>query len=335
MGASGANRLKRVTLVVGAFTVLTGAILLGWFLHEWLGDEDEAVVIDRPVEVYAPETVVDGRVPNVIGLDADDARRVFSDAGVELSDVTTRTVPYVGPEGLVVSQEPASGEPIGQQEMILDVSQPARMPDLSGMSESEARESLAAFGARIVTIGEYEEGAAEGSVLATEPSAGAAIADRAVIHVAEPLSSVYLTELPPVSSGCRTGEEAIVAGAEASEAIICRPVGGANPRSVTYVLGGEAESFQAELGLDDRGDPNVPVEFRVYVDGRQRLARRLSYGESAPVDVSLAGGLQLRLETVAVGISPAGSPPLQAAFAEPRLAGSRSAIDEISEGLGG
>lgn len=335
MGASGVNRLQRAILVVGAFTVLVGAVLLGWFLHDQLGDEKEGVSVDRPIEVYAPETVVDGRVPNVIGLGEEDALRVFSDAGVELSDVSTRKVPYVGPEGLVVSQKPASGESIGGEEMVLDVSEPARMPDLNGASEGEARDSLAALGARIVTVGEYQAGAAEGSVLATEPAAGATIVDRAVIHVAEPLSSVYLTELPAVSSSCRTAEEAVVAGAAASEAIICRPVAGTNPRSVTYVLGGEAESFQAELGIDDRGDPGVPVEFRVYVDGEQRLSQRLSYGESEPIDIPLAGGLQLRLETVAVGVSPAGSLPLQAVFSEPRLAGSRGAIDQIAEGLGG
>jgi hypothetical protein len=127
----------------------------------------------------------------------------------------------------------------------------------------------------------------------------------------------------------------VVAGTSASEAIVCLPEAGANPRSATYALGGEVESFQAVLGLDDQGDANVPAEFRVYVDGEQALSRRLGFGDSEPIEVPLSGAFQLRLETVAAGESPPGSLPVKAVFAEPRLAGSRSAIDALSEGLGG
>ncbi len=334
-GASRTNRLKRVTIGLGAVTVLVGAILLGWFLHDWLGDEDVTVSVDRPVQVYAPETVVDGHIPNVIGLTEDDARRVLSDAGIELSEVSTRRLPYVGPEDLVVRQTPASGGSIGDKEIGLAVSEPALMPDLDGVSESEARESLSSLGARIVTVSEYRDGASEGSVLLTEPPAGTAIVDKATLHLAEPLSSVFLTELNPVASSCRSGEESVVAGMTGSEAIVCQPEAGANPRLATYALGGQVETFHAVLGLDDRGDADVPVEFRVYVDGEQALSRRLGFGERQAVDVPLSGGFQLRLETVAVGVSPPGSLPVKGVFAEPRLAGSRSAIDALSEGLGG
>lgn len=334
-GPSRIDRLKRVTLGVGAFTVLAAAVLLGWYLHGWFGDEELEVSVDRPIQVYAPESVVEGRIPNVIGLSEDDARRALSDAGVELARVTTTRVPYVGPEGLVVEQSPPSGGAIGPGRIELEVSEPARMPDLADLSEAEARETLTDLGARIVTVGEYRQGAAEDSVLSTDPPAGSAIVDRATLHVAEPLSSVFLTELEPAAAGCRTGEEAVVGGTSAGEAIVCLPEPGANPRSATYVLGGEVESFQATLGLDDGGDPRVPVEFRVYVDGRQAFSKRLAFGETAPVDVPLAGALQLRLETSAVGVSPPGSPPVKAVFAEPRLAGSRGAIDQIQEGLSG
>jgi hypothetical protein len=320
---------------LGALTVVVAAILLGWFLHDWLGSEEVVVSVDRPVQVYAPETVVDGHIPNVIGLSEDDARRVLSDAGIELSKVTTSRLPYVGPADLVVTQTPPSGGAIGDREIALAVSEPALMPDLEGMSESEARDSLSSLGARIATASEYQAGAAEGSVLATEPAPGATIVDKATLHVAEPLSSVFLTELPPAASSCRSGEESVVAGTTASEAIVCQPEAGANPRSATYALGGQVESFQAVLGLDDEGDASVPVEFRVYVDGELALSRRLGFGDSLPIEVPLSGAFQLRLETVAAGVSPPGSSPLQAVFAEPRLAGSRSAIDEISEGLGG
>jgi hypothetical protein len=309
------------------------AIVFGWFLREWLGSDEVVVSVDRPVEVYAPETVVDGRVPNVLGLTEDDARRVLSDAGTELSAVSTREVPYVGPADLVVRQDPESGGPVEDERILLEVSVPARMPELGGSSESEARTTLSALGAQISVLTQYQPGAAEGTVLSTDPPVGEPIAGRATLHVAEPLSSVFLTQLEPVASTCRTAEGAVLAGVTQDESIVCQPEHGARPRGVTYSLGGGIESFRAEIGLDDRGDPDFPVAFRVYVDGELALARRLDFGESLPVEVPLIGKFQLTLEAVASGISEPGSLPVRAAFGEPQLVGSRSAIDRVSEGL--
>lgn len=329
----GLRRLKRVTLALGASTALVLAIVLGWLLHGWLGDDEVVVSVDRPVQVYAPETVVAGRIPNVIGLTEDDARRALSDAGVELSAVSTDELEYVGPAGLVVRQSPASGRKIGKGRIRLEISTPARMPDIDGSSEAEARSALSALGARIAVVAQYQPGASEGTVLSTDPPPGEPVADRATLHVAEPLSSVFLNQLEPISSTCRTGEDAIVAGATQAEAIVCQPQHGARPRGVTYTLGGGVESFKAEIGLDDGGDPDVPVAFRVYTDGELALSRRLEFGDSTSISVPLLDRFQLTLEAVAAGVTEPGSLPVRAAFGEPRLVGSRSAIDRLSEGL--
>ena len=317
-------------------TLTAWAIVLGWFLHDWLGSDRVEVVADRPVEVFAPETVTAGRIPNVIGLSEDDARRALSDAGIDLGAVSTREVPYVGPTDLVVQQEPASGGAVeDERQIVLDVSVPARMPALGGSEEGEARAELAALGARVVVVNQYQPGAGEGTVLSTDPVAGELLADRATLHVAEPLSSVYLSQLAPVDSSCRTAEGGVVAGVTHEEAIICQPELGATPRSATYALGGEVESLRADLGLDDRGNPDVPIMFQVFTDGELALSRRLEFGDSLPIDVPLLGKLQLRLEATALGAAEPGSLPVRAAFANARLVGSRSAIDEVSEGLGG
>lgn len=314
-------------------TVAILAVVLGWFLHEWLGDEELIVSVDRPVQVFAPETVVAGKIPNVVGLTEEDAQRALSDAGVELSAVSSRQAPYVGPPGLVVQQSPASGLPVDDERIVLEVSTPASMPDLGGTSEGEARATLTALGARISVLDQYQPGAGEGTVLSTDPPPGDTIADRAILHVAEPLSSVFLTELEPVDSTCRTGEGAVIGGETEEEAIVCQPEHGARPRSVTYALGGGVESLLADLGLEDRGDPGVPVAFRVYTDGELALSRRLEFGDRLPVEVPLLGKLQLTLETVAAGVGEPGALPVRAAFGEPRLVGARSAVDRVSEGL--
>jgi hypothetical protein len=328
------KRLRRAAISLGAITVLIWAIVFGWFLNDWFGDDEEVVAVDRPVRVYAPETVVAGQVPNVIGLSEEEARRVFSDAGIELSAVSTHTVPYVGPTDLVVRQTPASGSSIEGDPIVLDVSSPARMPDLVGEAEGEAKASLSALGARTSVVSQYQPGATEGEVLSTDPPTGETIVNKATLHVAEPLSSIFLTELAPVESSCRTEEEGVVAGDTQAEAIVCQPEAGANARAATYLLGGQVEALHAVVGLDDRGDSTVPVEFRVYVDGEPALTKRLDFGESLPIEVPLLGKFQLRLEAAAAGASPPGSLPVKAVFGEPRLVGSRSAIDLLAEGLG-
>lgn len=334
--ARGRQGVKRAAIAVGLVTLAAWATVLGWFMHDWLSSDRVEVVADRPVEVFAPETVIAGRVPNVVGLSEDDARRALSDAGVDLEAVTARSVPYVGPADLVVQQEPPSGRPVEDgQQIVLDVSTPARMPTLDGSQEGEARAELAALGARVVVVNQYQPGAEEGTVLSTDPAAGELLSDRATLHVAEPLSSVFLSQLNPVASSCRTAEGAVVAGATHEEAIVCQPELGAKPRSATYALGGEVESLRADLGLDDRGNPDVPVMLQVYVDGELALSRRLEFGDSLPVEVALLGKLQLRLEASAMAAAEAGSLPVRAAFANARLIGSRSAIDRVFEGLGG
>lgn len=333
--SSRGDRLRRAAIWTGAGGAFLLAIALGWFLHGWLEEEELVVSVDRPVQVFAPETVVEGRLPNVIGLSEEDARRALSDAGVVLSAVSVKALPYVGPADLVVRQDPPSGSPVGNKPVLLEVSTPPEMPDLAGLGETEARATLTALGARIAVVDQYQPGAAEGTVLSTEPSAGAELTDRATLHVAEPLSSVFLTQLNPAASSCRSGEGAIVGGESAEEAIVCQPVPGANPRSATYALGGQIESFRATLGFDDEGDAETPVEFCVFADGRPVLVRTLEFGDVLPVHVPLLGRLQLRLEAVALGSAPsAAGLPIRAAFAEPQLVGSRSAIDRISEGLG-
>lgn len=314
-------------------TVLIWAAVFGWFLNEWVTDETVVVSAERPLEVYAPETVVAGEYPNVLGLGAEEAQRVLSDAGVELSRVEIREVPYVGPEELVVRQSPASGAKVGDERVVLAVSGAATMPELAGESEGDAKAALAEIGAPVTVVDRYQPGAAEGTVLSSDPASGEPVTGRVLLYAAEPLSSVYLTELEPIASNCRSAEEGVIAGTTESEAVICQPEHGKTPRGATYALGGGVESFEAELGLDDRGNPDAPVAIRIYADGELVLARRVEFGEGLPVEVPLMGKLQLTLEAVAAGVAEPGALPIRAAFGEPRLVGSRSAVDRLSEGL--
>ena len=174
---------------------------------------------------------------------------------------------------------------MGDAEIELAVSTPALMPDLNGDSEAEARDALSVLGARISIVNQYQPGASEGTVLSTDPPIGEPIVDKATLNVAEPLSSIFLTQLSPEVATCRTGEEGTIAGTSYAEAIVCEPELGTKPRSVTYMLGGQVESFHAVLGLDDGSDPDVPVEFSVVVDGERDFTRSLEFGDSLPLEI--------------------------------------------------
>lgn len=111
------------------------------------------------------------------------------------------------------------------------------------------------------------------------------------------------------SAGVRVAD-AVVDGNRCTEAIVARG-------TATFVeidLGGAFERFTAVVGvLDDARERHQVAEFQVSVDGEPVATGRVSFGMSRAVDVSVAGGMTLRLEVS----RPAGSAEL--AWGDPTL----------------
>ena len=334
VGIGGAMRARfwrrLLVLVVGltSVAVLGGAVFLGWWLHGRLAKDRTAVVnVNRPIRVAEPSLPSVGTaVPNVLGLDVQTARQVFVDAGIDPKRLETTGQPYAGEQGIVISQDPASGSSVGTGKLTLTLSTSAQMPKLVGGTLTEARAALAGLGASVAVTARYQPNTTENTVLETEPKVGAPLRERATLVVAEPPSSVFLNELRPINSSCGT-QTVNAAGVERPNAFDCEP-GQGSPSVMEYLLNRRVASFAAVLSLGDRGGTDTPVTFVVIVDGKRKLALTLRFGEARAINVPVVGALRLRLVASAGKLGSSGEQP-QAVVANARLLGGRTAIDSL------
>lgn len=119
-----------------------------------------------------------------------------------------------------------------------------------------------------------------------------------------PELGVWRGEEPPVpamagtlrwlgrSAGVRVAE-ALIDGNRCPDSIVVR----GTPAFAEIELGGAFERFTAVVGvLDDARERHQVARFQVSVDGKPVAVGRVSVGMSRAVDVSVAGGMTLRLE---------------------------------------
>ena len=140
-------------------------------------DEGTAVAL---VVGVAPNTVT---VPNVVGLDVERATTTLEDAGFRVS---TREVDSLEDEGTVVAVDPEEGSAVPPDTAItLSVSSGSiELPDVTGQTEQAARDALVAAGfsaGQIRTTEAEADGATPGTVVGTDPGAGADVSAGDVI----------------------------------------------------------------------------------------------------------------------------------------------------------
>ncbi|MPZ51490.1 MAG: Stk1 family PASTA domain-containing Ser/Thr kinase [Acidimicrobiia bacterium] len=129
-------------------------------------------------------------VPNLVGQTRQDAEQLLSDAGLVVGQVTERSDPD-RPAGEVVEQDPAAGSPANpESEVNFVVStgpEELELDDLTGMTESEARDYLQSEGLIAVVEREESDEAEEGTVIRTDPEGGETVSrgDEVVLFVSE------------------------------------------------------------------------------------------------------------------------------------------------------
>jgi eukaryotic-like serine/threonine-protein kinase len=134
-------------------------------------DEGTAVALVVGIE---PDTI---SVPNVVDLDEERARATLEQAGFTGS-INARPVESLEDEGTVVTVDPAEGERVAPSTTItLGISTGTiELPDVTGQPEQAARDALVAAGfspGQIRTTEAEADGAAPGTVIGTDPGAGA------------------------------------------------------------------------------------------------------------------------------------------------------------------
>jgi beta-lactam-binding protein with PASTA domain len=325
--ASWLRRLAIATISTSVVAVLLSMVFLGWQVHDWIsGKPTVRVTVTRPIKVVKEQRGSSDTMPSLLGLSEQRARQVLADAGVDLKRVSTSNQPYAGEESVVIAQKPLSGSPLGSSAIALTISVPAKMPPLQGMPLNDARDLLGQIGASVTVETRYQPGSAENTVLETKPAAGEPLSDRATLVIAEPPSAVFLSQLQSISSSCGT-DTLNVAGISRTDALVCNP-GEGSPAVMDYLLNRRVSEFQAVLGLGDRGANDVPVTFRIFVDGRRAAVLMLAFGQAQKVTVPVVGALRIRLEA-AISHSSKSDEEVQAAFANARFLGGQSAINEL------
>ncbi len=114
-------------------------------------------------------------VPDVIGKTEAEATQALEDAGLSVGDVGEASDPAAEP-GTVLRQDPAAGEEVDEGSAVgLTLSSgpaAAQVPDVTGMTEAEARGTLRDAGFVSVSASQYDLTAPVGEVLAQLPDAG-------------------------------------------------------------------------------------------------------------------------------------------------------------------
>ncbi len=135
--------------------------------------------VELPEGSQVELTVSDGpaaaTVPDVLQFDLDHARRVLAAAGFAVGGIDS--IPSAAEAGVVVSTRPAAGTPrqAGSRVEVVVSRGPAaiRIPDLVGMSETDARTRLDELGLRVGLVRKSRDGRGRpGLVLTQRPRPG-------------------------------------------------------------------------------------------------------------------------------------------------------------------
>lgn len=180
----------------------------------------------------------------------------------------------------------------------------SEVPDVTGMSLSDATARLEKLGITVKTESVLDESKTDGTVLDQDPAGGSGFADSVMLSVARQPVLTYLTDMEPVSreggaeAGARTVE---IDGKQYPQSLSwtcgysdCTG-GGA---SAEYNLSRAYRRFQATIGLGDTSASDGVLIFRVLGDGRVLVEKQLGLGKPDEVDVDVTGVLRLRLLAV-------------------------------------
>lgn len=312
-----------VLLVVIA--LIGGGTTLGYYAqNEWASRQSlpAPTIITAPVPAYQEGAEV--LMPDVRGLDEAAARQLLIDAGIPADKVSTTAEPAAGVPGSVFDQSPASGtaNPAG---VLLVLAAEARMPDIANKNGQQLSVELQKLGAQVEIQQRYQAGAAAGTVIQSTPAPGQALPDDVVLVVAEPGSSIYLSNLDAVGSSCSTGE-ASLNGQDFQNSLACS-AGSRQANVYEWVTKRAADQLTATVGIADEDDADGRARIDVFADGRLVASVVASYGTTVPLNAPISGALRISVAVTEIG----GEDTPQPVLGDARLVGSSDAMARIRD----
>jgi beta-lactam-binding protein with PASTA domain len=136
----------------------------------------EMVLPGSQVTVLVSAGVGETLVPNVVGLDQEEATAILNDAGYEVQSKGSYDEEVA--EGIVISQSPEGGvvaEPGTRVDIVVSQGKnpEAKVPDVVGKSEADAAKTLEDAGFEVVPSPTYNETVPVGQVVGQDPAGGA------------------------------------------------------------------------------------------------------------------------------------------------------------------
>jgi hypothetical protein len=154
-------------------------------------------------------------------------------------------------------------------------------------------------------------------VVRTDPAAGAPLPAQVTLAVSASPSAVFLSELESASGFC-SSTSATTGGKRFDHSLVCD-----TSESTVFGLAGLVDGLVATVGVSDEAETGSTARLEVVVDGRVAATIDVRFGETKPLEVSLAGAQLLELRVT-------GADDGQIVLGDARFIGSPTNIDQLS-----
>lgn len=165
---------RRVSPLVIVLLAILGVALIGLGAYTFLGRSGDSGPTPAPSPTQtAPTPPALKPVPNVVGFSVEEATASLQGSGFTVGTVTDQ--PSDIAPGKVTAQDPASGVevPAGTVvNIVVSVPQTPGVPDVEGLSKTDATNTLIAAGFEIGKVTEKNSAKPKGTVLDQSPTAG-------------------------------------------------------------------------------------------------------------------------------------------------------------------
>jgi serine/threonine-protein kinase len=186
---------------------------------------------------------------------------------------------------------PTTGTP-----SVTTTAKPTVMPGVVGKKLADAQDALP--GIQVTTEDKIDATAADGTVIAQDPAAGAAIGDKVTLTIARQAELVYLDSVEPASGDWSSNvKNTDIAGKNYLHAVGNAVGQETRTEGVEYNISKGFRRFTATVGIDDNaGDSALKMQLEIFADGREVFNKPVPYGTPVPVDVDISGVLRLRIQ---------------------------------------
>ncbi|MEU5261736.1 protein kinase [Amycolatopsis sp. NPDC021455] len=173
---------------------------------------------------------------------------------------------------------------------------PTVMPNVIGKKLADAQDALP--GLQPTIEDKIDATASDGTVIAQDPAAGAAIGGPVKLTVARQAQLVYLDSMKPSTGDWSNSvQNANIAGKNYLHALGNEVRAETTTQGIEYTISKGFRRFTATAGIDDNAsDSSLKMQLEIFADGRQIFNKPVVYGTPTPIDLDVSGVLRLRIQ---------------------------------------